>query len=129
MDSSRNYLECAMKYLCLVYHEETKVDALSESEYDAIVSEVLDYREELRKSSHYIASSPLQPVQTATTVRVRNGKASITDGPFAETKEQLGGFYLIEARDLNDAIRVASKMPPARLGCIEVRPLKEINLQ
>jgi hypothetical protein len=118
-----------MKYLCLVYHEETKVDALSESEYDAIVSEVLDYREELRKSSHYIASSPLQPVQTATTVRVRNGKASITDGPFAETKEQLGGFYLIEARDLNDAIRVASKMPPARLGCIEVRPLKEINLQ
>jgi hypothetical protein len=118
-----------MKYLCLVYHEETKVDALSESEYDAIVSEVLDYREELRKSGHYIASSPLQPVQTATTVRVRNGKVSVTDGPFAETKEQLGGFYLIEARDLNDAIRVASKMPPARLGCIEVRPLKEINLQ
>jgi hypothetical protein len=65
----------------------------------------------------------------ATTIRVRNGKVSITDGPFAETKEQLGGFYLIEARDLNDAIRVASKMPPARLGCIEVRPLKEINLQ
>ena len=118
-----------MKYLCLVYHEETKVDALSESEYDAIVSEVLDYREELRKSGHYIASSPLQPVQTATTIRVRNGKVSVTDGPFAETKEQLGGFYLIEARDLNDAIRVASKMPPARLGCIEVRPLKEINLQ
>jgi hypothetical protein len=118
-----------MKYLCLVYHEETKVDALSESEYDAIVSEVLDYREELQKSSHYIASSPLQPVQMATTIRVRNGKVSITDGPFAETKEQLGGFYLIEARDLNDAIRVASKMPPARLGCIEVRPLKEINLQ
>jgi hypothetical protein len=122
-------LECAVKYRCLVYHEETKVDALSESEYDALVSEVLDYREELRKSGHYIASSPLQPVQMATTIRVRNGKVSITDGPFAETKEQLGGFYLIEARDLNDAIRVASKMPPARLGCIEVRPLKEINLQ
>jgi hypothetical protein len=122
-------LECAVKYRCLVYHEETKVDALSESEYDALVSEVLDYREELRKSSHYIASSPLQPVQMATTIRVRNGKVSVTDGPFAETKEQLGGFYLIEARDLNDAIRVASKMPPARLGCIEVRPLKEINLQ
>lgn len=118
-----------MKYLCLVYHEETKVDALSESEYDAIVSEVLAYREELRKSGHYIASSPLEPVQTATTIRVRNGKVSITDGPFAETKEQLGGFYLIEATDLNDAIRVASKMPPLRLGCIEVRPVRELNPQ
>lgn len=116
-----------MKYLCLVYHEEAKVDALPASEYDAIVREVLDYREELRQSGHYIVSSPLQPVQAATTLRVRNGKLSITDGPFAETKEQLGGFYLIEARDLNDAIRVASKMPPARLGCIEVRPIKEFD--
>ena len=102
-----------MKYLCLVYQEETKLDAMSESEYDAVVSATLDYREELRQSGHYITSSPLQPVQTATTIRVRNGKLSISDGPFAETKEQLGGFYLIEARDLNDAIRVASKMPPA----------------
>jgi hypothetical protein len=119
--------EATMKYLCLVYQEETKLDALSESEYDAVVSEVLDYREELRQSGHYIVSSPLQPVQMATTIRVRNGKVSITDGPFAETKEQLGGFYLIEARDLNDAIRLASKMPPARLGCIEVRPLKDFS--
>jgi hypothetical protein len=119
--------EATMKYLCLVYQEETKLDALSESEYDAVVSEVLDYREELRQSGHYIVSSPLQPVQMATTIRVRNGKISITDGPFAETKEQLGGFYLIEARDLNDAIRLASKMPPARLGCIEVRPLKDFS--
>ncbi len=116
-----------MKYLCLVYQEEARVDALPEHEYDAIVDEVLDYREELRRSGHYILSSPLQPVQTATTIRVRNGKLAITDGPFAETREQLGGFYLIEARDLNDAIRVASKMPPARLGCIEVRPLRELN--
>jgi hypothetical protein len=116
-----------MKYLCLVYQEETKLDTLSESEYDAVANEVLGYREELRQSGHYIASSPLQPVQTATTIRVRNGKLSITDGPFAETKEQLSGFYLIEARDLNDAIRVASKMPPARLGSIEVRPLKELS--
>jgi hypothetical protein len=116
-----------MKYLCLVYHEETKVDALPRSEYDAIVDEVLDYREELRKSGHYITSSPLEPVRTATTIRVWNGKVSVTDGPFAETKEQLGGFYLIEAQDLTDAIRVASKMPPARLGCIEVRPLKEFK--
>jgi hypothetical protein len=116
-----------VKYLCLVYHDETRIDALPEREYDAIVSEVLDYREELRRTGHYIASSPLQPVQCATTIRVRNGMMSITDGPFAETREQLGGFYLIEATDLNDAIRVASKMPPARLGSIEVRPLKEFS--
>ena len=116
-----------MKYLCLVYHEEPKIEALPQSEYAAIVDEVLDYREELRKSGHYITSSPLESVRTAATIRVRNGKVSVTDGPFAETKEQLGGFYLIEARDLNDAIQVASKMPPARLGCIEVRALKEFK--
>lgn len=116
-----------MRYLCLVYHEEAKIDALPESEYDAIVDEVLDYREQLRRSGHYITSDALQSVQTATTLRVRNGKVAITDGPFAETKEQLGGFYLIEARDLNDAIRLASKMPPARLGCIEIRPIKEFK--
>lgn len=116
-----------MKYLCLVYHDEAKVDAMPEREYQAIMSEVLAFREELSQSGHYIASSPLQPVQTATTVRVRNGKMTITDGPFAETKEQLGGFYLIEARDLNDAIRLASRMPPARIGSIEVRPLKEVT--
>ncbi|MGI8689772.1 MAG: YciI family protein [Thermomicrobiales bacterium] len=118
-----------MKYLCLVYHEETKIDALPESEYNAIVNEVLDYREELRRGGHYITSSPLEYVQTATTIRVRGGKVSITDGPFAETKEQLGGFYLIEARDLNEAIRLAAKMPPARVGSIEVRPLKEFDPQ
>ncbi len=118
-----------MKYLCLVYQEEARVDALPESEYNAIVHDTLDYREELRQSGHYITSSPLESVQAATTIRVRHGKVSITDGPFAETKEQLGGFYLIEARDLNDAIRVASKMPPARIGCIEVRPLKELTLR
>ncbi len=116
-----------MKYLCLVYHEESKVEALPESEYAAIVDDVLDYREELRQCGHYIASSPLQPVRSAATVRVRSGKVSITDGPFAETREQLGGFYLIEARDLNDAIRLAARMPPARLGCIEVRPLDEFT--
>jgi hypothetical protein len=116
-----------VKYLCLVYHEEAKIDALPESEYDAIVNEVLDYREDLRQGGHYITSSPLQSVQAATTIRVRNGAMSITDGPFAETKEQLGGFYLIEARDLNEAIRLASRMPPARIGSIEVRPLKEFD--
>lgn len=116
-----------MKYLCLVYQEEAAVDALADSEYNAIVRDTLAYRETLKASGHYITSSPLASVDTATTIRIRHGKVSITDGPFAETKEQLGGFYLIEARDLNDAIRVASKMPPARLGCIEVRPLKALN--
>lgn len=116
-----------MKYLCLVYHEEAKIDALPRSEYDAIMAEVLAYRQELRESGHYITSSPLQPVGAATTIRVRGGKVTISDGPFAETREQLGGFYLIEASDLNDAIRVATRMPPARLGSIEVRPLKEFD--
>lgn len=116
-----------MRYLCLVYHEEAEIQALPKSEYDALIGEVLDYREDLRQSGHYITSSPLQSVQMATTIRVRNGKVSICDGPFAETKEQLGGFYLINARDLNDAIRVAANMPPARLGSIEIRPLEELN--
>ena len=116
-----------MKYLCLIYHDEAMIDALPPVEYEALVSAVLDYREVLRQGGHYIDSSPLQNVDMATTVRVRNGKVQITDGPFAETKEQLGGFYLIDARDLNEAIRLASRMPPARLGSIEVRPVKVIE--
>jgi hypothetical protein len=115
-----------MRYLCLVYYDEKKLDALSTSEYDALVAEALAYREVLRKSGHYIISDGLQSVRTATTVRIQGGKVSVTDGPFAETKEQLGGFMLIEARDLNDAVRVASQIPPVRLGCIEVRPLREL---
>lgn len=114
-------------YLCLVYHEEGTLDALSESEYDALVAEALAYKEELRRSGHLIAAEALQPVRTATTLRVRNGKLSTTDGPFAETKEQLGGFFLITARDLDDAIQLASKIPPARLGSIEVRPIKDLE--
>jgi hypothetical protein len=116
-----------VKYLCLVYHDETWLDALPEREYDALVGEVLEYREDLERSGHHIASDVLQSVQMATTIRVRNGKVSITDGPFAETREQLGGFVLIEARDLNEAIRVAAKMPPARMGCVEVRPIRELK--
>ena len=115
-----------MKYLCLVYHEEATIAALPAAEYDAIVGEVLAYREELRRSGHYLASSPLQPVRSAATVRVRGGKVSVADGPVAETTEQLGGFYLIVARDLNEAIRLAARMPPARVGSIEVRPLMEV---
>lgn len=116
-----------MKYLCLVYEDETKIDALPADEYDAIVRETLAFRDELRQRGHCIAASALASAQTVTTIRVRNGKMSITDGPYAQTKEPLGSFFLIEARDLNDAIRLVSKMPPARLGTVEVRPLKELN--
>ena len=116
-----------MKYLCLIYDEEKKRGAMAQSELDAIHGEYLAFTEEIQKSGHYLGGEPLQSVQTATTVRVRNGKVSTTDGPFAETKEQLGGFYLITARDLNDAIQVASKIPSARLGSIEVRPIREFN--
>jgi hypothetical protein len=115
-----------MKFLCLVYYDERQLEALSPAEYDALVDEVLAYREVLRKSGHYIVSDGLQPVETATTIRRRGGRVVATDGPFAETKEQLGGFMLIEARDREDALRVASKIPPLRLGCIEVRPVREL---
>jgi hypothetical protein len=114
-----------MRYLCLVYYDEKKLDALSGREYDSLVEEALSYREVLRTSGHYLASDGLEPTDTAVTLRVRNGQLSTMDGPFAETKEQLGGFLLIEARDLNDAIRVASRLPPMRLGCVEVRPVRE----
>ena len=97
-----------MKYLCLIYDEEKKVGAMSKSESDAFMGEYYAFTEGIQKSGHYVAGEALQPIQTATTVRIRNGKLSTTDGPFAETKEQLGGFYLINARDLNDAIQVAS---------------------
>jgi hypothetical protein len=114
-----------MKYLCLVYHDEQQLDALPQNEYDALVAEVHDLCEELHNSGHYIAASSLQSVRTATTLRLRNGKLAIADGPHAEMKEQLAGYVLIEARDLNEAIRVAAKLPTARLGSIEVRPIKE----
>ena len=115
-----------MKYLCLVYYDEKNLDALSKSEFDALVGEAHAYNDVMRKGGHYVVSNALESVKTATTLRFRNGKLSTTDGPFAETKEQLGGFILIEARDLNEAIQVAAKIPPARLGCIEVRPIREL---
>ena len=109
-----------MKYLCLVYLDEKKLDELPDEDCVA-------YDAEIRKSGYCLASEALQSVQTATTVRMRNGKLSVTDGPFAETKEQLAGFYMIEARDLNEAIQIASKIPPARVGCVEVRPIRPIR--
>ena len=118
-----------MRYLCLVYQNEETVDALPGSEHDAIENDSHSFDEEFRTSGYHIASDVLQPVRTATTVRVRNGKMSLTDGPFAETKEQLTGFYLIEARDLNDAIQVASRIPSARTGSVEVRPVVDFGEQ
>jgi hypothetical protein len=123
-DPERELEEGAVKYLCLVYADERVLDALSESAWDALVRENLDLCDELRRSGHYVSASPLDRVGTAVTVRVRDGKRLTTDGPFAETKEQLGGYYLIEARDLDEAVQVAGRIPGARFGSIEVRPLR-----
>jgi len=109
-----------MKYVCLVYLEGEKLHAVPDRECQAC-------GDGFRKSGLLVAAEALQPIEAAATVRVRNGKLSVTDGPFAETKEQLAGFYLIEARDLNDAIQMAAKIPPAREGSIEVRPVRELN--
>jgi hypothetical protein len=115
-----------MKYVCLIYIDEKKADAMPKSEMDALMEETSAYNEALQKSGHFVSAAGLQPIQTATTVRMRNGRASLTDGPFAETKEVLGGFYVIEARDLNAAIQVASRSPSLRIGSVEVRPIDEL---
>src|SRR5713101_1388430 len=109
-----------MKYVCLVYLAGEKLHAVPDRECQAC-------GDGFRKSGLLVAAEALQPIETAATVRVRNGALSVTDGPFAETKEQLAGFYLIEARDLNDAIQMAAKIPPAREGSVEVRPERELN--
>jgi hypothetical protein len=109
-----------MKYLCLVYGEEKAIQSVNDNH-------CLQYDAAIRASGHCISSEALEPVATATTVRVRNGKVSVTDGPFAETKEHLAGFYLVEARDLNEAIQLAAKIPPAAVGSIEVRPIRPIR--
>src|SRR5262245_9964236 len=114
-----------MKYLCLIYDEEKKLESMPKTESEAFMGEYFAFTDGIKKSGHYLGGNALHQVQAATTVRLRNGKLSTTDGPFAETKEQLGGYYLIEARDLNDAIQVASKIPSARIGSIEVRPIME----
>ncbi len=111
-----------MKYLCLIYDEEKKAASMSKDESDAFMGEYFAFSSDIQKSGHMLGGNALQPVQTATTVQVRNGKMSTTEGPFAETKEQLGGYYPIEARDLNDAIQVAARIPSAKIGSVEVRP-------
>ena len=118
-----------MKYLLFCCHEEKKFDSMPKSEGDALMNETLTYCEKLKRSGHLFVAKPLEPIQMAVTVRVRNGGLSLTDGPFAETKEQIGGFFLIEARDINQAVQIASKFPSVRLGSIEVRPVKELPRQ
>ena len=116
-----------MRYLCLIYDEEAAIEAMPKDESDAFMGEYFAFTEGIKGSGHYVAGEALHPVATATTVRIRNGKLSTTDGPFAETKEQLGGFYLVEARDLNEALQVAAKIPSARTGSIEVRPVVDFS--
>lgn len=118
-----------MRYLCLIYENEKQWESMPKDEAGAIFGEYFAFTEGIKQSGHYLGGEALQPTQTGTTVRVRNGKISTTDGPFAETKEQLGGYYLINARDLNDAIQVAAKIPGARLGCVEIRPIVEFDQQ
>jgi hypothetical protein len=109
-----------MKYLCLVYSEQEKLQDVPDNECVA-------YDEQLRRDGRVLASEALEPVETASTLRVRNGKVSVTDGPFAETKEQLAGFYLVDAQDLSEALQIAAKIPPAQVGCIEVRPVRQLT--
>ena len=109
-----------MKFVCLVYAEEPSLASVSDNE-------CLANGNTLRQNGHYGAAEALQPVRTARTVRVRGGQMSITDGPFTETKEQLAGFYLIDAKDWDEAVALAAKIPPARVGSIEVRPVRELQ--
>jgi hypothetical protein len=119
--------EDAMRFMFAIYHDERVLDALSEGEMQALVDSALDYTDELRRSGHYIASDALQRPRTARTIRVQGGKVSTSDGPFAETKEQIGGFFLVEAKDMDEACAIASRFPPARVGIIEVRPVRELK--
>lgn len=113
-----------MRYLCLVYHDERQIERLSPSDFDTLASEAFAYDEELRHSGHLVASDTPTFAPTTLTIRVRQGRTAITEGPCAAKPEQLGGFLVIDARDLNEAIRVAERIPSARLGCVEVRPVQ-----
>jgi hypothetical protein len=114
-----------MRYLALIYEDEKVWEKMPKADAEKVFGEYFAFTDGIKKSGHLLGGEPLQPTNTATTVRVRNGKISTTDGPFAETKEQLGGYYLLEAKDLNDAIQVAAKIPGARFGSVEVRPIME----
>jgi hypothetical protein len=114
-----------MKYLCLAYEAEQALNDLTQDEWHALRRETLDYVESLQNDGRLLAAHPLQSARTASTIRVRDGALAVTDGPFAETKEQIGGFFMIEADDFEEAVRIAARWPSARLGTIEVRPLEE----
>ncbi len=116
-----------MKYLCLIYDEETRWDRMSKEEATAGYGRYYTFTDGIRSSGHYVNGNSLKPTSTATTVWMRNGSVSTTDGPYAETKEQLGGSYLVEARDLNEAIQLAARIPGAQFGSIEVRPVAEMS--
>ncbi|MBV9102731.1 MAG: YciI family protein [Candidatus Eremiobacteraeota bacterium] len=116
-----------MKYACLVYGDGNLSDPLPESETQALHDDSIAYHEELRKSGRLLAVEALEPASTATTVRTRNGRVLVTDGPFADTKEQLGGLFIVEARDLNEAIRIASSHPATRHDAVEIRPVRELS--
>jgi len=113
-----------MKYLCLIYQNETEAAERVKDRGNTMLEEYRTFTDDIKKSGHLVGGEALEPTSTATVVRVRNGKVSATDGPFIETKEQLGGYYLIEGKDLNDAIQVASRIPGAKTGAIEVRPIR-----
>ena len=114
-----------MKYLCLIYENEQHWANATKDKIDTLMGEYFAFSDDIRKSGHYLGGNGLQPVSTATTIRVRNGKVSTTDGPFAETKEQLGGYFLIDVPDMQEALRIAEHWPSARLGVIEVRPIED----
>jgi len=118
-----------MRYLCIIYDDEKAWENMSQADVEKGMAAYFAFDDSIKKSGHHRVGEALQPTNTATTVRVRNGKISTTDGPYVETKEQLGGFYLIEARDLNDAIQVAARIPSAQWGAIEVRPIQEFPEQ
>ena len=118
-----------MKYICLGYLEPGKFENMSESERNTVLDECFSYNDELRNNGHLVAVEPLQPANTAVTVSWKHGKVAVTDGPYAETKEQLGGIQVLEARDLNHAIQLISQSPGLRLGCglIEIRPAADVS--
>jgi hypothetical protein len=115
-----------MKYMLLIYQDESSWGTLTEAQRNEIYGAYGKYSEEIAASGHYVSGSELKPVATASSVRVRDGKRLVTDGPFAETREQLGGYYLVEAADLDEALGLAARIPSAAMGTIEVRPLAEM---
>lgn len=116
-----------MKYMLLIYDNEKAWETIPEAEQHRLFAEYMQFTNDIKASGHYRGGDPLQPVATATSVRIRNDKQLVTDGPFAETHEQFGGYYMIEARDLNEAIGIAARIPSVRLGTIEIRPVMEVG--